>query len=54
MSDPAIVPDSQARGLLTVLPRRIAPYVQLMRLDRPIGSQCQAHDLIVVLPKVLQ
>jgi 4-hydroxybenzoate polyprenyltransferase len=38
MSDPAIVPDSQASGLLAMLPRRIAPYVQLMRLDRPIGA----------------
>jgi 4-hydroxybenzoate polyprenyltransferase len=38
MTEPAIVPDSQARGLLAMLPRQIAPYVQLMRLDRPIGA----------------
>src|SRR5258707_14102754 len=38
MSDPAIVPDSQARGLLAILPRRIGPYVQLVRLGRPIGA----------------
>jgi 4-hydroxybenzoate polyprenyltransferase len=38
MSDPVIVPDSQARGLLALLPRSIGPYVQLMRLDRPIGA----------------
>jgi 4-hydroxybenzoate polyprenyltransferase len=38
MSDPVIVPDSEARGLLALLPRRIGPYVQLMRLDRPIGA----------------
>jgi 4-hydroxybenzoate polyprenyltransferase len=38
MSDPVIVPDSEARGLLALLPRAVGPYVQLMRLDRPIGA----------------
>jgi 4-hydroxybenzoate polyprenyltransferase len=38
MSDPVIVPDSEARGMLALLPRSIGPYAQLMRLDRPIGA----------------
>ena len=38
MTDPAIVPDSEAKPFLARLPARISPYVQLMRLDRPIGA----------------
>src|SRR5579872_4904779 len=38
MTDPAIVPDSEARGLLALIPRRLAAYALLMRLDRPIGA----------------
>jgi 4-hydroxybenzoate polyprenyltransferase len=38
MKNPSIVPDSEARGLLAALPRRVSPYIQLMRLDRPIGA----------------
>jgi 4-hydroxybenzoate polyprenyltransferase len=32
-----IVPDSERRGLIGVLPRPARPYASLMRLDRPIG-----------------
>ena len=32
------VPDSERRGLIGVLPRRLRPFASLMRLDRPIGS----------------
>ncbi|QPQ54992.1 4-hydroxybenzoate octaprenyltransferase [Allosphingosinicella flava] len=37
MTDPDIVPDSERRGLLGVLPRAWRPYASLMRADRPIG-----------------
>jgi 4-hydroxybenzoate polyprenyltransferase len=33
-----IVPDSERRGFIGVLPRRLRPYASLMRLDRPIGT----------------
>lgn len=33
-----IVPDSERRGFIGVLPARLRPYASLMRLDRPIGS----------------
>jgi 4-hydroxybenzoate polyprenyltransferase len=33
-----IVPDSERRGFLGVLPPPLRPYASLMRLDRPIGS----------------
>ncbi|HEX8444690.1 MAG TPA: 4-hydroxybenzoate octaprenyltransferase [Allosphingosinicella sp.] len=33
-----IVPDSERRGLIGVLPRAVRPYASLMRLDRPIGA----------------
>lgn len=33
-----IVPDSERRGFIGVLPPRLRPYASLMRLDRPIGS----------------
>lgn len=36
--DPGIVPDSERRGLIGVLPRSARPYASLMRLDRPIGA----------------
>jgi 4-hydroxybenzoate polyprenyltransferase len=32
-----IVPDSERRGLIGVLPAPVRPYASLMRLDRPIG-----------------
>ncbi|HJQ16417.1 MAG TPA: 4-hydroxybenzoate octaprenyltransferase [Allosphingosinicella sp.] len=33
-----IVPDSEQRGLVRMLPARVRPYVVLMRLDRLIGA----------------
>jgi 4-hydroxybenzoate polyprenyltransferase len=33
-----IVPDSEQRGLIGVLPAAIRPYASLIRLDRPIGA----------------
>jgi 4-hydroxybenzoate polyprenyltransferase len=33
-----IVPDSERRGLIGILPRSLRPYASLMRLDRPIGA----------------
>ena len=33
-----IVPDSERRGFIGALPRRVRPYASLLRLDRPIGS----------------
>lgn len=33
-----IVPDSERRGLIGVLPRPLRPYASLIRLDRPIGA----------------
>ena len=33
----AIVPDTEARGLLAILPRGLRPYALLARFDRPIG-----------------
>jgi 4-hydroxybenzoate polyprenyltransferase len=33
-----IVPDSERRGLIGMLPRGARPYASLMRLDRPIGA----------------
>ncbi len=36
--DTDIVPDSERRGLIGVLPRALRPYASLMRLDRPIGA----------------
>jgi 4-hydroxybenzoate polyprenyltransferase len=39
VADPfEIVPDSEQRGLIGALPRRVRPYASLMRLDRPIGA----------------
>ncbi len=40
MTAPAtdIVPDSERRGFVGALPRRVRPYASLMRLDRPIGT----------------
>ena len=37
MTSEDIVPDSERRGLIGVLPRAARPYASLMRLDRPIG-----------------
>jgi len=37
-TDTDIVPDSERRGLIGVLPRPLRPYASLMRLDRPIGA----------------
>src|SRR5688572_13257811 len=36
--DPAIVPDTEQRGLVARLPARIRDLVQLARFDRPIGA----------------
>jgi len=33
-----IVPDSERRGFIGVLPPRLRPFASLMRLDRPIGT----------------
>ena len=33
-----IVPDSERRGFIGALPRKLRPYASLMRLDRPIGT----------------
>ena len=33
-----IVPDSERRGFIAMLPPRLRPYASLMRLDRPIGT----------------
>lgn len=33
----AIVPDTEARGLLAILPRGFRPFASLARFDRPIG-----------------
>ncbi|HEY6047924.1 MAG TPA: 4-hydroxybenzoate octaprenyltransferase [Sphingomicrobium sp.] len=33
-----IVPDSERRGFIGALPRRLRPFASLMRLDRPIGT----------------
>ena len=33
-----IVPDSERRGFVAMLPPRLRPYASLMRLDRPIGT----------------
>ena len=38
MTNPAIVPDSESRGLVAALPGRARDLVQLARFDRPIGS----------------
>ncbi|HYG49091.1 MAG TPA: 4-hydroxybenzoate octaprenyltransferase [Allosphingosinicella sp.] len=40
MADPEsdIVPDSERRGLIGLLPNPLRPYASLMRLDRPIGA----------------
>nr|NUR38343.1 4-hydroxybenzoate octaprenyltransferase [Sphingomonas sp.] len=38
MTSSDIVPDSERRGFIGVLPPRLRPYASLMRLDRPIGS----------------
>lgn len=38
MDDMKIVPDSESRGLIALLPRRLQPFASLMRLDRPIGT----------------
>ncbi len=37
MTDPAIVPDSQHRGLVARLPGGVRPFALLARFDRPIG-----------------
>jgi 4-hydroxybenzoate polyprenyltransferase len=36
--EPAIVPDSEGRGLVAALPARFRAYVMVARFDRPIGS----------------
>ena len=36
-SETDIVPDSERRGLIGILPRGLRPHASLMRLDRPIG-----------------
>lgn len=36
--EPVIVPDSEYHGLLALLPAGWRPYIQLARIDRPIGS----------------
>jgi 4-hydroxybenzoate polyprenyltransferase len=36
--DPAIVPDTEQRGLVARLPARVRDLVQLARFDRPIGA----------------
>jgi len=36
--DTDIVPDSERRGLIGVLPGPVRPYASLIRLDRPIGA----------------
>jgi 4-hydroxybenzoate polyprenyltransferase len=36
--DPAIVPDTEQRGLVARLPNRVRDLVQLARFDRPIGA----------------
>lgn len=36
--EPSIVPDTEYLGLLGLLPSGWSPYVQLARIDRPIGS----------------
>jgi 4-hydroxybenzoate polyprenyltransferase len=33
-----LVPDSERRGWIGALPRRLRPFASLMRLDRPIGT----------------
>ena len=33
-----IVPDSERRGFIGALPRRLRPFASLMRIDRPIGT----------------
>jgi 4-hydroxybenzoate polyprenyltransferase len=38
MSQPAIVPDTEQRGLLARLPERPRDLIQLARFDRPIGA----------------
>jgi 4-hydroxybenzoate polyprenyltransferase len=38
MTDSELVPDSERRGLIGGLPRRLRPYASLIRLDRPIGT----------------
>jgi 4-hydroxybenzoate polyprenyltransferase len=38
MQSADIVPDSERRGLIGMLPSRVRPFASLMRLDRPIGS----------------
>jgi 4-hydroxybenzoate polyprenyltransferase len=38
LSSDDIVPDSERRGLIGVLPAPARPYASLMRLDRPIGA----------------
>ena len=38
MTDSGLVPDSERRGLIGVLPVAMRPYASLMRLDRPIGT----------------
>ncbi len=37
MTSEDIVPDSERRGLIGILPRAVRPYASLMRLDRAIG-----------------
>jgi 4-hydroxybenzoate polyprenyltransferase len=38
VADPLTVPDSERRGLLTLLPAKARPYALLARFDRPIGA----------------
>ncbi|MFC0205586.1 4-hydroxybenzoate octaprenyltransferase [Novosphingobium soli] len=37
MSEPSLVPDSQHRGLVSLLPQPLRDYAMLARFDRPIG-----------------
>ena len=37
MTQPSLVPDSQHRGLVSLLPPRLRDYAMLARFDRPIG-----------------
>lgn len=37
MTEPSLVPDSQHRGLVSLLPPRLRDFAMLARMDRPIG-----------------
>ena len=38
LADTVIVPDTEQRGLLALLPAGARPYAMLARFDRPIGA----------------